>query len=1081
MHLKNGLLAGVVVLVSMQSWGSPASGTITGVATDPSGKPIAEAKVRIRNQGTDAAREMTTDQQGAYAATLLPPGIYEVTVEAAAFRKEVLKNIKLDTAETVRLDVQLQIGSVTFTVEVSERTFLQRETSGQGQLVDNRKVTELALNERNFLSFALLAPGVQLPADGSQNSSEAGGGAVSVSGAREQANNFLLDGVDNNNTLLNQYSALPSIDAIEEFRVQATGSPAEFGRSGGGVINMTLKSGTNAPHGTLFEFFRNRHLDAKNYFDLPDCGPASASAVCGGKPKYNRNQFGGTLGGPIRKDKLFYFGSYEGLRLRQASTRQATVPSRAERDALLAAIPPFLRNPAGEAALKLYPFANTGTNLLTSNLYVAAPVIRGEHDQYLGKVDWIAGANDTVSAHYLLTDGDRLDPYAIIASFSNLPGFGTQKRDRGQNAKLQWTHAFSPTTLVESRFGFNRRRNGVLNENSGINRAKELGFPVIWDEAVNHGYPAIAVPGYDGLGESIVTPQDGKTATLQFAENMSWRPRWNGGRHQMKLGADVRWIRSESYLNLFARGQWLFLGITGPPLQDLLLGIPLLALAPSGTTEADFRTSAWNFYWQDDVRVSDRLTLNVGLRYEYNRPPVDAQDRLSVPDLGRSQCSPQPNCLFLRAGSAGVPRATFNSDWNNVAPRIGLAWTPGRTSRFVVRSSYGVFYDTTLLNRSIFARINPPFFSINVYLNNGANNIQNIVSGASLPQPPQVGLIERDARESYMQNWNAGVQVEAARNLVFDLSYVGSKGTNLVRQRDMNQPRPGGPKPYPQFGASRLIASDAHSTYHSLQMKAERRWAKSVAFLASYAFSKAIDNASSLIGTNSEPAFPQDSFDAAAERGLSNFHAKHRFVLSLQQELPWGANHKWLRGPGVARAMFGDWQLNVIWGMNSGRPFTVNRGVDQSGTGTDLAFKDRPDAVGNPFAAGPVANHPDAACRATASQGGKAADRVRAPESWFNPCAFAAPAAQRFGNSGRNNLIGPGLQNVDLSLLKIVPMPRESHRLQVRFEVFNLANHPNFDTPNRVFDSAAFVAVQSANASGLKPPRQIQIGLRYVF
>ena len=305
----------------------------------------------------------------------------------------------------------------------------------------------------------------------------------------------------------------------------------------------------------------------------------------------------------------------------------------------------------------------------------------------------------------------------------------------------------------------------------------------------------------------------------------------------------------------------------------------------------------------------------------------------------------------------------------------------------------------------------------------------------------------------------------------------------LIGTRDINQPRPGnGPRPFPQFGTIGSFGSRNSSNYHSLQLRVEKRFHQGFTFLAAYTWSKSIDDTSTWLSeAAAEPGIPQDSFDLRAQRALSNFHANHRFVLSYLHELPFGTGKRWLEDGRVLRHLFGNWQLGIITTLQSGRPFTVNRAIDQSLTGTELAASDRPDQIADPSQAGPVPNHPDPACHATVSQGGRAADVVADPASWFNPCAFAAPATPRFGNAGRNSVIGPSLKNIDVSLIKQIPLRRENHHLQLRFEFFNLPNHPNFDIPDRIFDSATFSAARSSNAFGNKPPRQIQLGLRYAF
>lgn len=1041
------------------------TGNLVGTVTDPAGLPVNGATVVVRDQGTGAVRQVFTNLHGYYSVILLRPAVYDLTVEVPHFRKAVIRNIKVGVDETVRAEVPLALGEVRFSVDVTAPTpLLETDRSSLGQVVDRRKIAELPLNERNFLGFLLLVPGAQTPAEGSQLSFEGAAGAVSVNGAREQANNYLLDGVDNNNIGFNQYSVLPPLESVEEFKVQASNSSAEFGRSGGAQINVVLRSGTNNLHGSAYEFFRNRHLDARNFFDP------------GTVPKFNRNQFGGSLGGPVRKNKTFFFASYEGLRLRQASTRQATVPSQAQKEAALAAVPPPARNPAGAAILALYPDANAGRNT-----FVASPITRNTLDQLVLRMDQHQDSANSFSGHYALYSVDRFDPYALLSPFTNLPGFGALSRDLGQSGRFTWTRVSGARLVNEARIGFNRQRHGFLHESSGLNRSAQLGFPAISPRAVDWGYPDVSVAGFDGIGESIVLPQDSASNTFHFADNLSWEPAFDGGRHRFQFGADIRPIRFNSYLDVFARGNWNFLGITGDPLQDLLLGIPAFVLAAGGDTHSGLRTTQLDFSAQDDFRVTGNLTLNLGLRYEYNSPPVEAHDRLSVPDLSAAAlaCSPKPDCEFLRAGTGDVPRSTFRGDRNNFAPRLGLAW---RVSPFaVVRAAYGIFYDTAILNRSIFPRLNPPFFHLNVLVNGGADNIQSLVGRTALPVPSQSAIIDPHAREAYMQDWNLNVQFEISPNQMIEAAYVGSEGTHLLRQFNLNQPRPAGTAPFPQFGPVRFIAADASSDYHSLQLTGERRLSQGIAFLAAYTWSKSIDDASALFGTATEPGLPQDSLNARAERGLSNFHTAHRFVLSYLHDLPFGAGRRWLAQPSWRRSLFGNWHARAIASVQTGHPFTVNRAVDQSRTDTTLAFADRPDLVADPFRAGPVMNNPDPACRITVAQGGRAAAVVRDPASWFNPCAFAAPATPRFGTAGRNVLIGPGMADIDVSLLKEIPLPAEGHRVQLRFECFNVLNHPNFDSPNRVFDSQTFAAVPSANAYGNKPPRQIQLAARYVF
>jgi len=1055
-----------------------------GMVTDKSGALVQRAKVTVRNQETNSLRTVETDQHGEYTVPLLFPGYYEVAVEMSGFRRSIQKDVKLDVDQTLRVDFGLQLGNLAEVVTVSESVpLIQTDTSALGQVVDQGKVSELPLNQRNFLTFALLVPGAQTPAEGSQNSSQ--GGAISVNGAREQSNNFLLDGVDNNDPYINQYSVLPSIDAIQEFKVQSSGYSAEFGRTGGAQINIVLKSGANKAHASAFEFVRNRRLDAKNYFDMPDCTPTSVPGTCAEIPRFDRNQFGGTLGGPIRRDRTFFFGSYEGLRLRQAITQEATVPSRFQRVAVVADLPPGYRNPAGDAIFNLIPLANVGKDLVNSNTFVAAPVLRSTADQALVKLDHQIGPKSNISGHYSLFREDRFNPYDPLNNFTLLPGYGSFTQNRSQHAAFTWTQGISPRWLNEFRFGFNRLRARMLQEHSGTNKSKELGFPTVLDNPVDYGYPNVQLLGFDGIGEPVNYPQERRDNTFHFADNAVWQPI---SRHSITFGADLRRVQLNAYLNFLARGEWFFLGgLSNNPmaaLTQLLVGIPDFAIGVKGTTDHGLRSTGLSFYFQDDIRVITRFTLNVGLRYEYNSPPTEIQDRFTVPDLSPKSltCSPKPDCQFIRAGTQGVTRATYQKDRNNLAPRIGFAWRPLGTGRFVVRGAYGIFYDVGILNPNIFPRMNPPFFEVTFHPNSGRDVIQNILSqpGFAYVQP---NMISPSFQDGYMQHRLLGMQYELLPNWVLDLGYAGSKGTHLLGTRDLNQSAPGSPTaPFPQFASIFLIESRANSSYDALQLRTERRFSRGLSFLGAYTWSRSIDDSSAVFGSGVTSGIPQDSQNIRAERALSDFHVKHRFVVSYLHDLPFGQGRRWLNRPGWASRLLDGWSLTGIVSFQTGHPFTVIRATSSSSTAiTAFGTPDRPDLIANPFTPGPVRANSDPGCQRTRSQGGRAADKVQEPESWFNPCAFSDPGPARFGTAGRNAVIGPGYGSIDLSVLKDIKLVREDRRLQFRAEIFNMLNRPNFDSPNRTFDSPLFAALLSSNGQGTKPPRQIQLVLKLIF
>jgi hypothetical protein len=1091
-----------------------------------------------------------TNGDGDFSVPLLPPGVYEVSAEISGFRRSVYSNVSLEVDQTVRVDFELQIGQPSEQVVVTESVpVVQTDTSTLGQVIDRRQVGDLPLNERNFLTFALLVPGGQLPVQGSQNSTE--GGALNVNGARDQSNDFLLDGVDNNDLYINQYSVLPSIDAIQEFKVQSGDYSAEFGRSAGAQINVVLKSGTNQFHGSGFEFFRNRHLDAKNFFDEPDCTSESIQGACAPIPRLDRNQFGGTLGGPIQKDKTFFFASYEGLRLRQATTREATVPSQlapaggpyadlADASTLFGLMQylGYAPNPAGIAALNLLPMANVAVpGLADSTTFVSAPVIRNTVDLLSIKLDRQAGTNNTFSGHYSLYNVNSFNPFDPVNAFTNLPGYGSDDIDRGQNVGFTWTHVFNPHWINEARVGFNRLRAAFYQQDYGVNYDQQLGFPTVSSNPIDFGYPNVNVYGFDGIGNPVEYPTDRHDNTYDVADNMAWHT----GRHQFNFGADIRRIQLNSYIDFISRGDWYFEGDTvqglapylaqimasAPPgslgnlpnacpmetvnnipgaycspaigaLAQLMAGVPDFAVTETGNTGHGLRTTGLGAYVQDDIRVLPRFTLNVGLRWEFNSPPIEIHNRFSVPNLGvnTASCNPlapgYPDCAYIQAGTDGIPRATYGRNLHDFAPRIGFAWRPLKTERFVVRSAYGIFYDENILNLNILPRFNPPFVDISAAENTGTSVIQTLLSQPGIPEP-LANFVSPQFRDAYMQDWNVDLQYEVQPNWLIDLAYVGTKGTHLPATRNINQENPFtlalpytvgipavcqelaalGQSGCPEFGSILEIEPRANSIYNALQFRSEKRVRQGLAFLAAYTWSRSIDDDSAVFSGSVGQGIPQDPYDFRSDRSLSDFQVEHRFSFSYLYDLPFGSDRKWLNTTGLMNRVFGSWQTAGIATMQTGSPYTVN--LEPTGPAeaalTAFAYPIRPDLIGDPNKGGPVAANPG--CSAPA--------QIHTPQNWFNPCAFASPQNPLLGTAGRNILIGPGLNNLDFSLLKNIPFHHEGRRLELRFEFFNLFNIPHFDIPGDTFGTPALSDVQSANKYGTRPPRQIQLGMKYIF
>jgi hypothetical protein len=1092
------------------------TGTVTGTITDPKGAVIPKARITVRNEETNAAREAKSNSDGDYTVALLPPGLYRVAVESAGFRRSVIHGVNLNVDQTVRVDFTLVVGSTTEEVTVTDTPpIVQTDTSTLGQVVNNRLVEDLPLNERNFLSFALLVPGSELPAQGSQNSTQ--GGAINVNGAREQANNFLLDGVDNNDPYLNQYAALPSIDAIQEFKVQSGDYSAEFGGASGAQINIVLKSGTNDFHGGLFEFVRNREMDAKNYFDFPACTAASVPGTCGPIPRFDRNQFGGTLGGPIIKDKTFFFISDEQLRLRQAVTREATVPSVNQWAAatgladLLFGCPLNPSCQTGENVENLYPAANVGSDLTNSNTFLAAPVIDNSENLVTAKVDEQANKNDRLSIHYSLTQENLFSPYDPVNAFTSLPGYGSYTMNLGQSTGIDWVRVFRSSVVNEFRLGYTRMRATVLQQSNGQNIETQLGFPDILTNPVDLGAPNINVINFDGIGEPVNYPQERRDNTYQISDNVAWTV----GENQFKIGADTRRVQIGDYLDFLARGDWFFLGetaagalsfpgnppvCTGTPPEDpltcslaqVLAAVPDYALAVSGSTFNDLGSHGVSAYVQDDIHVIPRFLVNAGLRYEYNSPPVEAHNNFSVPDL--IPC-PEPCALspqFTLAATNGIPRATYNPTRRDFAPRIGFAWRPMKSERWVVRSAYGIFYDVAIANVNILPRINPPFYSLAAYFQTPSCpgmlcTVQDILSQTGLESGVVQGnMIDPHFRDGYMQQWNADLQYEVASNWMIDLAYVGSKGTHLSNVIDQNQSNPFTGSPYGQFSSVLYIESEAASSYHSMQLRSERRMSHGLAFLAAYTWSKSIDDISSIFGGSVGSGLPQDSQNLHGNRGLSDFNAAQRLALSVVYDLPFRSLQS--KDSFGNKTLLDYWQTGGILSAQSGSPFTVVLPGAPAASAAAFGNPERPDLVGNPNQAGTVPGNPT--CQAPA--------QIRTPQNWFNQCAFAEPAEEpfgpNFGTEGRNILTGPGYTDLDFFLSKSFPLRPANQRVQFRGEFFNLLNHPNFDDPDHSFDLIAcgpsdnllcptsnYGVVLSSNSYGNKPPRQIQVSFRYIF
>jgi Carboxypeptidase regulatory-like domain len=1033
-------------------------GSIRGLLTDSSRARLAGASVTVVREETSETRSVTTGSEGEYVISSLPAGRYRLEVQLAGYKKHV-EEFSLLVDQELRVDLSLEVGPIAEEVLVTApRTQMKKDTAAIGTVIENRQVAGLPLDGRNFLELSLLVPGAVPAAPGSAGSVR-GDFAFNVNGAREDSNNFLLDGVYNVDPKLNTVGVKPPVDAILEFELLTSTYDASFGRNPGAQVNVVLRSGANSLHGTAYEFFRNAALDARNFF-----APANEPA-----PKYQRNQFGFSLGGPIARNRTFFFGDYEGTRVREGITRVTNVPTALERAGDFSQsffappinpftqqpfpqnrIPEQFQNPVGRAIADLYPLPNRSTPLQN---FVSSPTQRDRDDHFDVRIDHAASSAASLAFRYSFADRDLFEPFSG-PTFAAVPGFGTQVPRRGQNAMMSETQVFSPALVNEARFAFNRIAAAAVHQNAGHSINGDVGLPELSSNPRDFGLSFITITGYSPLGDEFNNPQDSVTNTFQVLDNGTYAR----ARHLMKFGFDFRATQQNGFRDVQSRGFLTFSSqapITGNALADLLLGIPTLTGGAVLDNHQHLRTRSHNVYLHESYRLTESLTLSAGIRYEYNSPPVDSEDRANLYD-------PSTNAL-VRVGTNGLPRSGYEPDRNNWAPRVGLAWSIGRDASLVVRAGYGVYYDQSALAPGEGLYFNPPFFDLSIFFSLPGLPLtlaNPFPTNFPVPVPDSALAFQRDLRTPYMQHWNISVQRQLGRSRVLEVAYVGSKGTKLLTSRDINQP-PASPSPFnlrpnPRFADVTLIESRAKSNYNSLQMRFQQTLDFGLSLLASYTWSKSIDDASNFFTSAGDPNFPQDSMNPAAERGRSNFDVRHRLSLSYSYDFPIGRGTSRLPDSGWLTTLLSGWQTFGIISMQSGRPFTVALlpEIDNSNTGrSSLGFgaNDRPNIVGNPTAAHPT------------------------PDQWFNASAFAFSPFGTFGDAGRNILDGPGFQNINASLVKNTVLA-ERFNIQFRVEAFNLFNHPNFDLPDNFLGSPTFGKILSAQS-----PRHIQFGLKLLF
>ncbi|MFN3322240.1 MAG: carboxypeptidase regulatory-like domain-containing protein [Bryobacteraceae bacterium] len=1104
-HLR-GLITAGLLLVSLAfvASGQTVTATLVGSVTDATAAGVPDATVTAVHKQTGLTRSSTTTATGDYRLPSLPIGFYRLTVERAGFKRAVIDDIELQVDQVLRIDPVLQVGEVAESVEVTAATpLVASEQSSVGQVIDNRQIVDLPLRGRSFFELALLAPGTTPAAPGSfvANRRPMPGGlnapAFQVGGAREKSNGYLIDGVDSQDPHYLTPSFFPSVDVIQEFKLLTNAYTAEYGRFAA-QVNATTRAGGNELHGGAYHFLRNNALDAANFFD---------NFTGRGIPPLRYNQFGANLGGPVSLPRLysgqnrtFFFASYEGTRVRRGRTAQLNVPTPEQRAGDFSQLgfrgnraifdpattrrlasgaivrDPFPGNRIpqnrftsfGSEIVKFYP--SPSVTVPTGNNFFATLSDTSDNNQGMIRLDHRFNDSNSIFFRYSLFDG-------IEASPSPIDNGGLSNNIRTQNIAFNYTHVFGPSLIYELRAGYNRPTYLTLQDGAfQIDFARQLGLRNLLTDPIGWGVPNISLTGFSGMGTDA-NPTTQVSNTYHLVNHVTL----TRSTHNVKFGTDQRKVNYNDRSERNVRGSFNFTGgLTGDPARvgttgvsvgDLLLGLPLTATGSATSLAGNFNGFSHAFFVQDDWRVSKRLTVNLGLRYELNTRFTDVQNRLSLfdPDfpggrllIGGTSQAFIPRQGLVDTGQPAIPRGLIPTDTNNWGPRVGIAFRPFASNRTVVRAGYGIFFDIIeLQDLRTFVR-NPPFGEVIQLTSdqNGAADSPNVIrvselfpAAGSTAARPNAFSPSKQYSDPYYQQWNFGIQHELFSGWLVELMYLGSKGTFLAQRLNLNQavldPDPSRPTsvqsrmPFPLFGNNiRTTFPEANSTYHAGAIKVEKRFAQGLALLGSYTHAKSLD-AGSLIDNA-----PRDIYNKRLTKGRSNFDLRHRAVISGSYELPFGPGKSAFRS-GPAARVFGGWQLNSIFNWHSGFPFSVM-------------------AQGN-------ACNCNAAMQTAQQIGDPLAGALRIRESWFNTAAFAQPAQGTFGSSGRNILDGPSVTWFDASLFKSIPIG-ESLKLQLRAEAFNVFNTTRFNQPGGTVNTPTYGVITSA-----RDPRTVQFALKLRF
>jgi Carboxypeptidase regulatory-like domain len=1047
-------------------------GQITGLVTDPTGRVVPGVAVTVINEQTGVKRETVTNTDGYYLFTPLNPGLYNVSVLKTGFKTETRSGITLEVAQTGQVNFTLSLGRVAQTVQVKAApAMLQTEQGSLGEVTPQSGVVNLPLNGRNYMELATLVPGVvseglstfffTMPTSN-----------LSINGSRESAADYVIDGQDVMEQFTSGSSFTPPPDAIQEFKVETSNMDTMYG-NGSGVVNVALKSGTNQIHGDAYDFMRNTSLDARNFF-----APAT--------PPLIQNQYGATLGGPIKKNKAFLFGSWQGTRILNGETFDSIIPSVAERNGDFSALLPAtqLTNPYTGAPLpnnqlpSISPSANYLQNLFIplpnspQGTYVVSPKETANDDEYDIRFDDQIRPSDSIAATYELSNWDLYNP-------GPFPDNGaTYGPSRDQFTNLSWTHSFGAAAVNLAHVGYSREASNETGQGIGTNYTEQAGiggFAVT--SAEFPGPPGINPSGYTGINEYPFVPLPQTYNQFMFGDVLTLVK----GKHTLEMGGDARWWSGFNLNGAFSRGDFFFNGTyTGNSYADYLSGLPYLGYRTFPRNWFGAYEQDQDFYFQDTWKATPKLTLIGGLRYDLIHPNTSMGDWYASMEL--RGLSPTGNVIvtsnskgqintntqqveefllplvqseIIPSAQVGLPQSLIHTELDGFAPRVGLAYSVGHG--FVVRSAYGIFHPLEQANQMFSSGgVNIPFIA-DEEDNFNTTPVPDVTLASMFPTltPGSLTLSELGQldnatidpwqRDPYIQEWNFSVQKLVKSVLSLQASYVGNKGTKLTFSTPTNVPSPGpgsieSRRPDPEFAQGILISTGGLSNYQALQMTAETRTWHGLYFLGAYTWGKAMDDQ-----TEDDQSSPvQNPNDLAAEYGISDFNVASNFEFSSTYNLPFLKNRHGLLG------LAGGWSVNNIISLQSGLPFTPVPATDPANTGTNM----RADRIGRGTLPNPTI------------------------QEWFNVADFPTPALYTYGSAARNILTGPSYGDWDFSLFKNFNLSamREGMALQFRGEFFNFTNAVNFGLPNATVGTTTAGEITSAGA-----PREVQLVLKLLW